>query len=98
MLREREFFGDAELILIYMARRLREARTVEEVLNAGAVEYTVIPDEYRGGVFFTSKRIGAFFYVLPQSEPQARALLLAAGFIPLSEADRANLDKTEGPA
>ncbi len=97
MLREREFFGENEMVLIYMAKRLREARTVEEVLNSGAVDYTVIPEEYRGGVFFSSRRIGAFFYVLPQSEPQARTLLLAAGFIPLSEADRGHLGKPADP-
>lgn len=85
MLRDREFFGDQELVLVYMAKRLKEARAVEEALNAGPLDYTVVPEQYTGGVFHTSRRVGAFFYVSPLSVTQARALLFAQGFIPVDE-------------
>ena len=82
MLREPEYFGDEELVLVYMARRLKEARAVEAALDAGSVDYAVVPEHYTGGVFFSSRRVGAFFYVSPLSEPRARSALFAAGFIP----------------
>ncbi len=85
MLREPEFFGDQELVLVYVAKRLREARAAEEVLNSGALDYAVIPEHYTAGVFLPSRRVGAFFYVAPPSEAQARALLLARGFTPVAE-------------
>jgi hypothetical protein len=88
MLREREFFEDQELVLIYMAKRLREARAVEDALDAAELDYTVIPEHYTGGVFFTSQRVGAFFYVTPPSVARARASLLARGFIPREESTR----------
>jgi hypothetical protein len=82
MLREPEFFGDQQLVLVYIAKRLKEARAVEEALNAGALDYAVVPEQYIGGVFFSSRRIGAFFYVSPLFEAQARASLVARGFLP----------------
>jgi len=85
MLREQEFFEGQELVLMYIAKRLREARAVEDVLNAGSLDYTVVPEQYTGGVFFTSRRVGAFFYVSLQSEARARTLLLASGFIPANK-------------
>lgn len=88
MLRDPEFFADQELILIYVAKRLKEARAIEDTLNAGELDYAVIPEQYTGGVFFTSRRVGAFFYVGLPFEPQARAWLLAQGFIPLTESQR----------
>jgi hypothetical protein len=83
MIREPEFFEGQQLTLIYVAKRLREARTVEEALDAGAVDYAVVPETYAGGLL-SSKRVGAFFYVSPQVETHARALLFAHGFIPLA--------------
>jgi hypothetical protein len=85
MLRPREYFGDQELVLIYIARRLREARAVEDALSSGDLDYAVIPEQYAGGVFFTSKRVGAFFYICPASMARARAALLASGFIPMDD-------------
>jgi len=85
MLREPEFFEDQKLTLIYVAKRLREARAVEEVLDAGPIDYVVLPEHYTGGLFFSSRHVGAFFYISPEAETQARALLFAQGFIPLNE-------------
>jgi hypothetical protein len=94
MLREAEFFGDQKLTLIYVAKRLREARAVEEVLDEGSLDYVVLPESYTGGLFFSSRRVGAFFYVSPQVEAQARAFLFARGFIPLHQIPPEN---TAGP-
>lgn len=82
MRREREYFGDKELALVYTARRLKEALRVETVLDAGGLDYAVVPTEYTSGTLFFSHRVGAFFYVEPEFEEQARALLVEGGFQP----------------
>ena len=92
MLREPEFFEDQKLTLIYVAKRLREARAVEKVLDAGPIDYVVLPEHYTGGLFFSSRHVGAFFYVSPQVVTQARALLFAQGFIPLNETQREDVN------
>ena len=88
MRREPDFFGDQELVLVYMARRLKEALALEEVLNAGALDYAVVPAPYTGGLFL-SQRVGACFYVAPQSEERARALILRGAFKPLKSKQHA---------
>jgi hypothetical protein len=90
MLRDPEFFKDQKLILVYMAKRLKEARAVEGALDTGPIDYVVLPEPYSGGLFFHSRRIGAFFYVSSQVETEARTLLFANGFIPLNEAQEKN--------
>lgn len=82
MRREREFFGDQQLVLVYAARRLKEALAVERVLDAGGLDYAVVPTPFTSGVLFFSRRVGAFFYVVPQLEGSARQLLLAGGYLP----------------
>ena len=78
-----EFFGeDVELALIYIAKRLNESLRVEEVLNAGGLDYLVEPDRYRGGLIFQTERIGAFFYVVPEKEKEARGVLTSQGYKP----------------
>jgi hypothetical protein len=84
MLRDPEFFGDQKLTLIYVAKRLKEARAVEEILDAGPIDYAVLPEPYTGGLFFSSRRIGAFFYVSPEIARQACELLLTKGFTPMN--------------
>lgn len=80
-----EFFGEEiELALIYIAKRLKEALTVEEVMNDAGLDYLVEPDRYRGGLIFQTERIGAFFYVIPEKESEARTLLSAKGYKPFS--------------
>ena len=56
-------FGDQELVLVYVAKRLKEALRIEELLTAAGIDYVVEPDKYRGGLIFVSERIGAFVYV-----------------------------------
>ncbi len=82
MRREPEFFGDQELNLVYMARRLKESLTIEKVFDAGNLDYAVEPAYYQSGLLFRSTKIGAFFYVLPQAEERARSLLSEHGFHP----------------
>ena len=79
-----EFFGEAELALVYIAKRLKEALKVEEALGSAALDYLVEPDTYRGGLIFQTERVGAFFYVVPDKEADARAVLATSGFKPYS--------------
>jgi hypothetical protein len=65
----------AELVLIYIAKRLKEALALEEVLTGAGLEYAVEPDTYRGGIIFASERIGAFFYVREEDVPQAHEVM-----------------------
>jgi len=80
MRREPDYFGDHPLALIYIAKRLTEALRLEKVLSDGGVEYAVEPDTYKGGVIFSSQRIGAFFYVLPDAVDSAREVMVRSGF------------------
>jgi hypothetical protein len=61
------FFEGKEPVLIYIAKKLKDAIRLEEILTAAGLDYGVEADEYRGGVIFRSVRAGAFFYVLPES-------------------------------
>ncbi len=83
MRHEPEFFGDKELVLFYTARRLKEALALESILDAGALEYTVVPAPYIGGFLFRSERIGAYFYAAPECVELARTLMRSGGFKPI---------------
>ena len=87
MRREPEFFGDQELILVHMARRLKEALALEEVLDAGGLDYAVVPATYSSGVLFRSERVGAFFYVAPEHEAAARETMRRGGYRPYDVPD-----------
>lgn len=86
MRREPEHFGDLELCLVYIAKKLKEALALEELLTRAEFDYLVEPDSYRGGVIFQTERIGAFFYVDPARESQVREFLSANGYRPWSPA------------
>lgn len=75
-----EFFGDQELVLIYVAKRLKEALKLEARLTEAGLDYLVEPDRYSGGIIFRTERVGAFFYVAPGDEETARALLAQHGY------------------
>lgn len=85
MRRDPDFFGEEELVLIYIAKKLRDAKALETVLTEASLDYLVEPDRYTGGVIFRSERVGAFFYVAPQAESMARAVMLDRGYRPYSE-------------
>jgi hypothetical protein len=84
MRQEPDFFGEAELCLLYIAKKLREALALEDVLTRSNIDYLVETDTYRGGVIFVSERVGAFFYVAPESVDAAREVASANGYKPYS--------------
>ncbi|MCL4794238.1 MAG: hypothetical protein KJZ84_06735 [Bryobacteraceae bacterium] len=75
-------FGQQELVLLYIAKRLKEATTLEEHLTAAGIDYLVECDTYRGGFIFVSERVGAFFYVTDQDAEPARSVLARHGYRP----------------
>ncbi len=77
-----EFFGEQDLDLIYIAKKLEEAKRLEAVLEEAGLDYLVEPDKYKGGLIFPSERIGAFFYVAPEQCQNARAVLKGKGYKP----------------
>jgi hypothetical protein len=85
MKQDASFFENGDPVLIYIAKKLRDATRLESVLTEGGVDYGVEADEYRGGVVFVSTRIGAFFYVLPETVEAARDVMERAGFKPYLE-------------
>ncbi|MGD0437261.1 MAG: hypothetical protein ABSB86_12415 [Bryobacteraceae bacterium] len=80
MRREASYFGEQEMDLIYIAKRLKEALRLEAALTESGVEYAVETDKYSGGVIFRSERVGAFFYVLPEAAQSAREVMHRHGF------------------
>jgi hypothetical protein len=80
--REPDFFGDQELALIFVAKKLKEALRLEQLLTESGVDYLVETDKYSGGVIFRSERVGAFFYVIPESDASVRETMLRGGFTP----------------
>jgi hypothetical protein len=83
MKQEASYFTGYEPDLIYIAKKLKDALRLEEVFTSAGVDYGVEADEYRGGVIFHSTRIGAFFYVRPDSAEVAREIMRRHGFEPL---------------
>ncbi len=73
------------LSLIFIAKKLRQAKALEEVLSAAGIDYHVEPDEYIGGFVFKSKRIGAFFYVETADRERAVEVLLQNNYEPAVE-------------
>jgi hypothetical protein len=80
MRREADFFGDREMDLVYIAKKLQDALRLESAFTESSVEYAVETDNYVGGVLFRSERVGAFFYVLPEAAVQARDIMRQHGF------------------
>jgi hypothetical protein len=80
MKRTPDFFGDQELVLIYVAKKLREAKKVELALTNSGVDYIAGTDTYRGGFIFQTERVGVFFYVVPEDEVRAQAVLAGSGY------------------
>ncbi|MEQ1946163.1 MAG: hypothetical protein ABL995_03175 [Bryobacteraceae bacterium] len=83
---EPDHFGDQVLNLIYIAKKLKEALRLEQALNEAGLDYVVEPDTYTGGIIFRAERVGAFFYVAPEAEVQARGIVEAQGFKPFDPA------------
>jgi hypothetical protein len=79
---EAVFFEGKQPTLIYIAKKLKEALRLEDIFAGAGVDYGVEADEYRGGVVFRSVRVGAFFYVLPETVPAAYEVMLRHGYRP----------------
>jgi len=88
-----EFFGDEELDLLYIGKKLRHSQRVEELLNEAGVEYAIEVDQYVGGFIFRSARAGAFFYVRPTDHARAAETLRGAGFEPAPRAEDESVEK-----
>ncbi|MCC7496535.1 MAG: hypothetical protein IT160_03080 [Bryobacterales bacterium] len=84
MKREPEFFSSQELSLLYIAKRLKEALALEQYLTDREIDYLVEPDHYSGGIIFRSTRVGAFFYVTPETLDATRRILREKGYKPYS--------------
>lgn len=85
MKQEASFFDDREAVLVYIAKKLNEAKRLESALTTAGLDYGVQAEEYRGGVVFVTARIGAFFYVLPEAVAAAREIIERNGFKPYQD-------------
>ena len=82
MRQEPDHFGDRDLNLVYIAKKLKEALALEKLFTDLGLDYLVEPDRYTGGTIFRSERVGAFFYVAPEDDPAARQAMLDGGYRP----------------
>ncbi len=82
MKQDAAFFEGKEPVLIFIAKRLRDAVRLETLLSEAGVDFGVEADEYSGGLIFRTVRAGAFFYVLPEAVAAAHRVLRDNGFKP----------------
>ena len=85
MKREAGFFEGKSPVLVYIAKRLKDALRLEQLLEEAGLDFGVEADEYRAGVVFRTVRAGAFFYVLPESVDRAFDVMQLAGYTPYVE-------------
>ena len=76
------FFEGKDAILIYIAKRLKDALRLESVLSGAGLDYGVEADRYRGGIIFRGERVGAFFYVLGETVDTAHRVMRDHGYQP----------------
>ena len=82
MRRDPSWFEGVEPELIFIAKRLRNAKRLERIFDDSGVDYGVEADHYLGGLIFRGLRVGAFFYVRPEGRERAVAVMLENGFVP----------------
>ncbi len=80
MRRDADFFADQELVLLYMARRLKHALTVEKIFTDAGMDYFLQTGPYLSGLLFRTTKVGVFFYSAAEHQARARALLTEHGF------------------
>jgi hypothetical protein len=80
MRRESDFFGEKELELIYMARRLKHSLAVEKIFDQSGLDYYLETGQYQSGLLFPFARVGVFFYTTPEDAEPARQLLRDNGY------------------
>jgi hypothetical protein len=76
------FFEGKDPILVYIAKRLKDALKLEALFSAYHIDFGVEADEYRAGVVFRTVRTGAFFYVLPETVESAHSVMQRNGYTP----------------
>lgn len=82
MRRDADFFGERELELVYIAKRLKDALRLEALLTEAGLDYAVETDHYVGGLIFRGERVGAFFYVLSAGLEATREVMRRNGYRP----------------
>ena len=82
MQRDVEFFGEQELELVYIAKRLKDSLALENALTEDGIDYLVETDTYIGGLLFRRELTGAFFYVAPTAAEPVRVAMLRYGYQP----------------
>lgn len=97
MRRDAEAFGDEPLELVQLARRLKEARNVEQLLDDEGVDYLLEAAPYAARLLFVIPvtRVGVYFYVREAEAAGVRELLAKAGFTVIEVLDE---DEAEEPA
>lgn len=75
---EPEVLADRDLVEVFIAPTLREARRAEEVLTHRGVDYAVQVEVF-GRTLFGSTRYGAMFYVTVGQAEYCRSALVVAG-------------------
>jgi len=86
--REDHLTGGSETELLYLARTLREALSIEELLTKDGVAYKVVTGEYMSGFLFRRELTGAYFYVTPESAARARDLLVQSRYKPFASEEQ----------
>lgn len=84
MKQDPDFFDGREPSLLYIAKKLKDALALEQILTNAGLDYGVEADRYRGGFVFQSERVGAFFYVLEETLESARQVLVQHGYKPFT--------------
>ena len=82
-----EFLKEGEGVLVYIAKKLREALALEELLTTSGVDYVVETDQYLGGFIFRAVRVGAFIYVKADAAHLTKELLARNGYRPYEPTD-----------
>jgi hypothetical protein len=85
MKQDASFFENKEAVLVYIAKRLRDALRLEGILTEAGLDYGVETDEYTGGIIFHTVRTGAFFYVLPESVDAAYNIMRRNAYKPYAQ-------------
>jgi hypothetical protein len=98
MTHDPESIADAEQI--FLGRKLREARQVEELLTDADIDYSVEVEAYARSLLFGTIRYGAAFYVTSAAAAECRHRLrearLARGVVDMaSTRDSPNRDRSQ---
>jgi hypothetical protein len=82
MKQDAAYFEGRDPVLIYIAKKLKDALRLEDVLTAAGIDYGVEADEYKAGVIFRTVRAGAFFYVPRETVPAAHDVMRQNRYVP----------------